>query len=81
MSEDILEALASVMEAHIVAPMRTLENGNLADVLYDVYHEIKRVRAREARLEKALQEILDMYGETFLAGEIALDALEEGEKG
>jgi hypothetical protein len=58
------------MEAHIVAPMRTLENGNLADVLYDVYHEIKRLRAEIERLRKALAKIAQ-YDMQF----IAIDAL------
>jgi hypothetical protein len=42
--------------------------------------EIKRLRAREALLREALQDICEAYGETFLAGEIAFDALEDGEK-
>jgi hypothetical protein len=43
--------------------------------------EIERLRAREARLRKALQDIIDMYGENLPAGEIALAALGEEKKG
>lgn len=42
--------------------------------------KIDELRAREAKLQKALQDIIDMYGENLPAGEIALAALEEEEK-
>ena len=69
---------------------RTLSDlpGNDDDLFNEIHaqrdeaaDEIERLRAREARMQKALQDIIDAYGEAFLAGEIALDALEEGEKG
>ena len=49
-------------------------------LLIEAADEIKRLRAREARLQKALQDIFDMYGETLRAGEIALAALGEEKK-
>ena len=44
-------------------------------LLIEAADEIKRLRAREALLLEALQNIFDMYGKTLRAGEIALAAL------
>jgi hypothetical protein len=44
-------------------------------LLIEAADEIKRLRAREALLLEALQNIFDMYGRTLRAGEIALAAL------
>ena len=48
--------------------------------LEEAQDKIDELRAREAKLQKALQDIIDMYGENLPAGEIALAALEDGEK-
>ena len=45
--------------------------------LEEAQDKIDELRAREAKLQKALQDIIDMYGENLPAGEIALAALGE----
>ncbi len=64
---------------------RTLSDlpGNDDDLFNEIHaqrdeaaDEIERLLARETRLQKALQDIIDMYGENLPAGEIALAALE-----
>ena len=42
--------------------------------------KIDELRAREAKLQKALQDIIDMYGENLPAGEIALTAIGQEKK-
>lgn len=55
-----------------VTPIEWIQNA-----AFEAADEIERLRAREALLQKALQDIFDMYGETLRAGEIALAALGE----
>ena len=57
------------------------ENFTLASDIFDeAADEIERLRVRETRLQKALQDIIEMYGENLPAGEIALAALGDEKK-
>jgi uncharacterized protein involved in exopolysaccharide biosynthesis len=77
---DILQRIVNMLGDCAIGPMRTLKTDDLTRVLYDAHEEIEHLRARETRLQKALQDIIDIYGENLPAGEIALAALREGKK-
>jgi hypothetical protein len=48
--------------------------------LEEAQDKIDELHAREAKLQKALQDIIDMYGENLPAGEIALAAIGQEKK-